>query len=412
MIISLIILSLLLFFSAFLSCSETALFSLSVFTLRSYKFDPDGRKRLISYLLEKPKDLLVTILILNTLCNVLVQNTVSNIFGLASSWFLKVGVPLVLTLFLGEVIPKSIAITNNKAVAYKVSPYLSFVAKILGPIRRVVTFITTYFSRIMFFFIKKENPLSMDELHFIIESSKKTGVLNVDEAELASGYLDLQEAIVREIMRPKEEIVFYDIDAPFSKLIEMFVDKKCSRVPVCKGGLEKVLGIISVTDFFINFDDSLSAEGLTKMLKKAFYIPESTNGCDLLKTMRENKEQFALVVDEYGNVAGLITQEDLMETVVGEIEDVRDTKMHYSRPSPDVIIAEGKMELAEIEDLFETQFERRSSVVTIGGWLTDELEKIPQTGDKYYKNDFLFYILEASPQKVNLVYIRRMKRKR
>jgi putative hemolysin len=410
--ISLILLILLLLFSAFLSSSETALFSLSVFTLKAYKYDPDNRKRLISHLLEKPKDLLVTILILNVLCSVLVQNTTSNIFGIYSGWLLKVGIPLILTLFLGEVIPKSIAITNNKAVAYAVSPSLSFVALALGPLRKIITFLTSYLSRFMFFFIKKENPLSTDELHYIIENSKKTGVLNIDEAELAAGYLDFQESNVREIMRPKEEIIFYNIDTSMDRLIELFVNKKCTRAPVCKGGLDKILGIISVTDYFANLDDVSSTEDLIKILKKPFYIPETTKGWDLFKIMRENKEQFAVVVDEYGSVVGLITQEDLIETVIGEVEDQRDFKAIYSRPSSDVIIASGKMELMEIEDIFETSFERKTSAVTIGGWLTDELEKIPQAGDKYFKDDFLFYILEADPQKVNLVYIRKVKRKK
>ena len=121
---SIFLLILLLIFSAVLSSSETAFFSLSTFTISSYKIDPDNRKKLIGRLLDKPRELLVTILILNTLSNVLVQNTVSDIFGNYPSWLLKVGLPLVLTLFFGEVIPKSIAIMNNKTTSYKVAPFI------------------------------------------------------------------------------------------------------------------------------------------------------------------------------------------------------------------------------------------------------------------------------------------------
>ena len=407
--ISIFLLILLLMLSAVLSSSETALFSLSTFTISSYKFDPDNRKKLVGHLLEKPRDLLVTILILNTLCNVLVQNTVSDLFGNYPSWLLKVGLPLILTLFIGEVVPKSIAITNNKAISYKVAPFIAFISRILGPIRRILTFVTGYISRFMFFFIKKENPLSTDELYYIIDSSKKTGVLNIDESELAAGYLDLQESIVKEIMRPQDEIIFYNVKQPLTKLIDIFADQECSRVPVCDGGLDNILGVISVTQFFLHQEYILSIDDLIKVLKKPFYIPETTNGWDLLSKLRENNEEIAIVVDEYGSVAGLLTQEDLMEMVIGDIEDLRDTKQLYTRPSNDVIIADGKTELTDIEEIFDVEFLRTTSSVTVGGWLTDQIERIPKAGDKYMNDDFLFYVLEAEPQKVNLVYIRRLK---
>lgn len=409
---SVLLLILLLIFSAFLSSSETALFSLSTFTLSSYKFDPDNRKKLISHLLDKPRELLVTILILNTLSNVLVQNTVSDIFGSYPSWLLKVGIPLVLTLLIGEVLPKSIAITNNKAIAYKVAPSIALIARILGPLRKIVTIITGYVSRLMFFFLKKENPLSTDELYYIIDSSKKSGVLNIDETDLASGYLDLQESIVKEIMRPKDEIIFYNIDEPLTRLIDIFSVKECTRVPICQGGLERILGVVSVTDFFLNQEGIISSADLIKILKKPFYIPETTKGWDLLSRLREFNEQIAIVVDEYGSVAGLVTQQDLMELVIGEIEDLRDARQLYTRPSNDVIIADGKMELVDIEEIFDVEFERTTSSVTIGGWLSDRFEKIPQAGEKYMNEDFLFYVLEAEPQKINLVYIRRLKNKK
>ena len=410
--ISIFLLILLLIFSAVLSSSETAFFSLSTFTISSYKIDPDNRKKLVGRLLDKPRELLVTILILNTLSNVLVQNTVSDIFGNYPSWLLKVGLPLVLTLFIGEVIPKSIAIMNNKTISYKVAPFISWISRILGPVRKSLTLITGYISRFMFFFLKKENPLSTDELYYIIDNSKMAGVLNVDESELASGYLDLQESTVREIMRPKDEIVFYNVNEPLSKLIGFFADQEYSRVPVCEGGLEKILGVISITQFFLRQEEISSSYDLMKVLRKPFYIPESTNGWDLLIKLREKNEQLAIVVDEYGSVVGLLTQEDLMEIVIGEVEDLRDSKQLYTRPSNDVIIADGKMELIDIEEVFDVEFLRTSSCVTIGGWLTDRLEKIPQAGDKYINEDFLFYVLEADPQKVSLVYIRRLNNKK
>lgn len=403
-------LALLLFFSAFLSFSETALFSLPSFTLRSYKYDPDLRKRLIAHLLESPRELLVTIMMLNILANILVQNTVSSIFGEFSSWLLKVGVPLLLTLFIGEIIPKSIAIGNNKAIAYRVAPIIAFVARITSPIRKVFTHITEYISRLLFFFLKKEKPISTDELQHIIASSKETGVLNFDETELISGYLDLEDAYVKEKMRPKDEILFYNINDPLPEMIHLFVDLKCSRLPVCDGGLEKILGVLSVKSFFFNQEKIKASKDLIAILEKPFYVPETIKGTDLLQKLREHHQKLALVVDEYGSISGLITQEDLMETVIGEIEDQRDTKELYVRSSNDVLIVSGKLELSDFEDIFDTELKNKSSAVTLGGWLIEQFEDIPQSGEKFVNEDFLFYILEADEKTIKRVYIRRLKK--
>ena len=156
--LSIIVLVILIFFTAMLSGAETALFSLSKFTLKSYKYSKDKRKKTVHKLLSKPRDLLVTILMLNILSNVLVQNTFSNIFGNFQSFVLKVGVPLLLILLFGEIIPKSLAITNNKKISAAVSPIIFFIYKILGPIRVFFTFITSYISRFLFFFFKKGTP--------------------------------------------------------------------------------------------------------------------------------------------------------------------------------------------------------------------------------------------------------------
>ena len=154
--ISIIILIFLLTFSAFLSSAETALFSLSPFTLRSYKYDESNRKKLIARLLDRPRELLVTLMMLNILGNILIQNTVSNFFTNINSWLLKVGLPLLLTLFIGEIIPKSIAIGHNKSVSHFVAPFIAFIARILGFLRKIVVSITTFISRFMFFFLKRE----------------------------------------------------------------------------------------------------------------------------------------------------------------------------------------------------------------------------------------------------------------
>lgn len=402
----------LILFSAFLSGSETALFSLSSFTVRSYKQDPDLRKRLIHHLLQNPRELLVTIMMMNVLANILVQNTVSNLFGEFSSWTLNVGVPLLLTLFFGEIIPKSLALPNNEQIAYRVAGPVAKLARFLGPIRTRLTELTSYISRFLFFFFGKEKAISPEELEHALKTSQAKGIMHPEEAQIINGYLDLQEALVKELMRPREEILYYNIEDPIEKLYALFTDEECSRVPVCEGDLDNLLGMISTRRFFLYSDQIQKAEDLKKILKKPFFIPESTKALHLFRLLRQKGESIAMVVDEYGSISGLITQEDLIEEVVGEIADRRDSKLRYTRSGEDVIIASGKLELKEIEDLFGITLESASNAVTIGGWLTEQMGDIPRAGTRYATDDLLFYILASDPNRVRRVYIRSLHPKR
>jgi len=405
----LIFLIIFLVLSAFFSASETALFSLSSLTLRSYLYEKDNRKKLIAHLLKSPRDLMVTILMLNIFANILIQNVVSSIFTNYSSWMIKVGVPLVLVLFFGEVIPKSIAIVHNARVAYLASPYIAFVFRILKPVRIVLTTITSFISRFLFFFLKKEKPLSINELKHLLLTSEKTKVLNKDETDLLSGYLELYEAPVKEKMRPKDEIQFYNIHDSISNLISLFFDKKISRVPVCSDGLDNLIGILSLERFYHLKEKSQINEEIKKFLKKPYYVPETMNCLQLFFSMRQKKESMAIVVDEYGAIQGLISDEDLIEEVIGEIKDFKDQKPVYTRSGDNIIISGGKMELDLFEKIFGISLESKTKAVTLGGWLIEQLGDIPQAGAKYVTDDFLFYVLAASPNRIQRIYVRKLK---
>lgn len=394
--------------SGSVSASETALFSLSSMKVKVFKEDEDKRKRLVASLLSHPRDLLVTIMILNILFNILAQNVVSSIFGDFSGWLLNVGVPLALTLIFADMIPKSLAIPNNEVIAYRSASLLNFAQRLLLPLRRVLTGFTGVLSRVMFFFLKREKDISIDELRHALKTGTSFGVLNEDEAELVRGYLNLQESIVKELMRPREEVIFFDIQEPLTKLIHLFVDQECSRIPVCNHDLEKVAGIMTSRLFFLHRHELQTSSDLLPILEKPFFVPESMSARVLLKQMYENKRSIALVVDEYGSVSGLITLEDLVEVVVGEIADRRDEKSRYTRSGEDVIIASGKLELAEFEEIFDVSLESENNMVTLGGWLTEQLGDIPKSGAKYMASGFLFHVLAADPTRVRRIYVRRL----
>ncbi len=397
------------YFSAYFSAAEIALFSLPSMKIKSYQVDADKRKQLIAKLVLHPRDLLVTVFMLNTLVNILIQNMTSHLFGSLSGWGLRVGVPLVLTLVLGEILPKNIALQNNLLIAYKVAPSINFLQNLLAPLRKWIVAVTDPISRVLFFFLKKEEPITREELEHMLEDSQKNGILQPDEAELVQGYLDLQEAQVNELMCPRAEMIFFDIEEPLSKLIYLIVDQKCSRVPVCSGSMENVLGIITAYQFFLHSPTLVSSSDLIPLLTKPFFVPETTPARLLLRRFDQKNEVMAIVVDEYGSVSGLITHEDLIEVVVGQIIDKRDQHALYTKAGTHVIIASGKLELSDFAEIFQVdELPNPGNKMTVGGWLIDQLGDIPKSGAKYESQGFLFHVLSADPNRVRRLYIRKL----
>lgn len=406
-IVLIFILFALIFMSGFFSASETALFSIPSTKIKAYQHSNIPVRRLIAKLVLAPRDLLVTVFMLNTLVNILIQNTASHMFGEAAGWTLKVGVPFFLMLFVGEIIPKYIGLQNNIKLADIVTPSINYLQNLLTPIRSLIVRITVPISRIMFFFLKREESISKEELKHVLKTSQEHGVLEPDEAELIWGYLNLQEATAKQLMRPREDILFYDIHDPLSKLIHLFVDKECSRLPVCDKSIDNVLGIISVRQFFLHRDTIHDNQTLLKHLVRPLYIPETTPARTIAKQLEANNTVLALVVDEYGSISGVITSEDLVEVVIGDIADQRDEEKLYIKAGNNEIIASGKLELSEFNEIFHSQLISKNNQKTIGGWVIEQLEDIPKSGTRVELEHFLFQILAADPNKIRRLYIRK-----
>jgi CBS domain containing-hemolysin-like protein len=333
----------------------------------------------------------------------------SDLFDAYNSWWLKVCVPLAITLIFAEVLPKSIALPRNTKVAAIAAPWIDRFARWLKPIREPLTKITSFISRFVFLFMKKETEISSEELRHVLKTSEESGVLMKEESELINGVLDLKHSTVREHMRPREEIVFYDVHNPLDQLLNLFVDQEITRVPVCDGKLENLLGIISARHFLLNREQIKNSTELVSFLKKPTFVPETIKAWALLGTLRERNESLAIAVDEYGSITGLITQEDLIEAVIGEISDRRDVKSLYTR-SGEEVIASGKLELSEFEEIFGIPLKSKENIVTLGGWLIEQLGDIPIAGTKYATDDFLFYVLAADPNRIRRIYVRRLRK--
>ena len=400
---------LLTFGSGFFSSCEVAFFSLSKMQIHACHDDSHPRNRLIAQLLLRPRDLLVTVFMLNTLVNVLLQNVASDLFGAFAGWELKVGVPLAITLVLGEIIPKNIGIEKNRALAYLVAPTINWLQNAIAPLRRWVIKVTTPVSRLLFFYLKKSAAISKDELQHALSTSTANGVLSRDEANLARGYLNLYDITVKEVMRPKDAILFYLTTEPLTKLIYLFSDQQCSRVPVCDGDLQKPLGVMAATTFFLECQKLSDPHALVPFLEQPFFVPESIPVKKILQRLTKHPEKLALVINEYGAISGLLTDEDIAELVVGEISDLRDNDSLYSLNAEGELICDGRLELNDFNSLFGVALASKVNVVTVAGWLIEQMGTIPKAGSHYNCCGLVFQILAADPNKIKRIYIRKQR---
>lgn len=381
--------------------------------VRSFRISSETRRKLVADLLQRPGDLLVTLMILNVMVNLLIQNVVSSLFGDKAGWGQSVGIPLCLTLVFGEVIPKSLAIASNEAISQKVASFFSQVRKAITPVRVLLVAVTSHVARFLFFFLKRESEISptisLAELKHALDASRQYDLLSEEEARLMKGYLSLEEATAKELMRPRQEILYHDLQDPLSELIELMVDKKCSRVPICRGSLDEVVGVLESRDFFLHRDRILQSEELSRYTTKPFFVPETLSGRTLLRQIYDRKEALALVVDEYGLITGVISLQDLVDMVMGEMgERPPDEKTLYTRSGSDVIIASGKMELIDLEQVFQVDLPSPSHMATIGGWIIEHLGDIPTNGVQFSYGSLFFHILAADPSRVRRVYVRKL----
>ncbi len=409
MTIIFLILVFLIFCSGYFSASETALFSLPETKIKGFAAGKDPRQRLIAKLVLDPRSLLVTVFMMNTLVNILIQNTTSHMFGEAANWGLKVGIPFVLMLLFGEIIPKYIGLQNNQQIAYAVAPSINLMQNILAPIRTLIINITVPVSRALFFFLRPESKISKEELKHVLKTSEEHGLLQKDEAELIAGYLNFQDATIKELMRPRDDILYYDINEPLSKLIDMFVKQECSRIPVCDKSLDNILGIISARQYFLHRASIKCGQDLKDHLIKPIYVSETSSAKALALQLNHSNQVLALVVDEYGSISGLISQEDIVEQVIGDISDLRDAKKLYTMNNPNEIISSARLELEIFNTIFNVNLVSKAHMMTIGGWLIEQLDEIPKTGAKFKIQNFMFQILAADRNRIRRLFIKKLK---
>ena len=314
----------LLFLSAFFSASETALMSISKLRVRHMIEEKVKGAELVGQLVQNPGKLLGAILVGNNVVNIgasaLATVLAIQFFG-SKGVGIATGIMTLLVLIFGEITPKSLAAAYSERVAISVSKVIFVIIKILNPIIIILSFVTGFILRIFGVKIDTKKPfITEDELRTMVDVGHEEGVLEVEERKMIHNIFQFGDSQVKDAMVPRTDIAAVDVRSSYEDLLELFKREQYSRMPVYRNTIDNIIGILHVKDMFF-LDKRMEEFDIEKNLRKTYYTFESKRIAELFEEMRKKRLQMAVVADEYGGTAGIITMQDLVEEIFGDIGD-------------------------------------------------------------------------------------------
>ena len=397
----------LLCFSAFFSATETAFFSLTREEVNRFGKSNSKSERLVHALLKTPKHLLTTILLGNMLANI---GFYCASYGFAQKiaaespysgiWVAGTvcACSLLTIIIMGEVIPKNIAVKIPDQYSRWAAMPIYLFDKIFLPFRIILTSIINSISKVFDKGGGDEKCVTIDELKMLVEFSEKQGIVDQEERSMIHGILDFKRAQIKEIMLPRVDMKLFDIADPVQELIELARETKETKFPIYEETPDNIIGMVHAKDIFLNPDVQLK-----DILKPVQFVPEPKSIEGLLRQFRREGSQLAIVVDEHGGTAGLITLEDIIEEIVGEIQDEHEKPREtIDKIDENKYLISGNLSLRDWSDTFGIEIEPMG-VDTIGGLVIALLEHIPQKGDSVKYEDYIFTVEGVRKRRVTSI---------
>lgn len=414
-IIGFVVLIVLLFCSAMISASEVAFFSLKPSQLAASKGKVSKSVELIQLLLDRPKRLLATILIANNFINVgiVVLSTYLTIqlFNQVEfpilAFIIQVVVITSLILIVGEIIPKIYA--NQKALfmAKFLARPLQSLVKLFYPISSILVRSTNFIDKQI---TRKGHQISRSELTEAIEITSDEDAPE-DERKILQGIVKFGDIEVSEIMKSRTDVIAVDIEVKFHKLLKIIRESGYSRIPVFKETFDKIEGVLYIKDLLLQLEKGPNYQW-QKLIRQAFFVPENKKINDLLKEFQEKKIHLAIVVDEYGGTSGIVTLEDVLEEIVGEISDefdATDDEIPFTKISEELYLFEGKTMINDFCKVIEIGDEIFDEVKgdsdSLAGLILEIEGKIPKKGEKTIYRNFTFTIEAVDRRRIKQILI-------
>lgn len=415
MVFMIILIGILVLFSAFFSSCEIAYSSVSRIRLKKESEEGNKKATAAMKIIDNYSVALSTILIGNNLVNIFIQSLGTLVFihyfGEELGQIYSIVILTVVVLIFGEIIPKALANKYSHSLALVYPKIYNFFWIIFYPITFVVNkFIGITVNRIV---PKEVTPTATDEeLISIAEELEEEGVIDSDDAELIISAIDFCDVTAHEIMIPRVDVFAIDIDDDQKDILANEEIFRFSRVPVYEDTIDNIIGILNTTSLMkkILLGEEIN---LRNMLDEPMYVHKTKHISNILTELKENNKHLSIVVDEFGGMMGIVTMEDIVEELVGDIFDEMDeVVLDYKEVAPNIYEVDGDMNIYdffELVDYDDREFE--SEYTTIGGWCTEVLEKFPQVGDTFEFANLKLTIIDAETMRVGMVRVEVLERK-
>lgn len=410
LLIRFIVLILLLILSAFFSSAETALTTVNKIKLKTMEDDGNKKAAGVLKVISRPKKMLSAILIGNNIVNLsassLATTLAIDIFGSVGAG-IATGILTLLILIFGEITPKSLATTYSTSLSLVFAPVISGLMWILTPAITIINFLSGLIIKL--FGIDpdfKDDSITEEEIRTMVDVSHKNGEIEGDERTMIHKVFDFSDACAKEVMIPRIDMTMIDADISYQDLITVFKEDMYTRIPVCTPDTESVIGIVNMKDFLgLNPGDDFN---INNYIREVYFTYEMKNVSDLFDEMREESATVSIVLDEYGDLAGMITMEDLLEEIVGEIRDEydEDEEDPIIKLSPREYQVLGSMNLEDLCDIIPLGF-TSEDYDTIGGYIVGAFDHFPNAGETYVsENGAIIRVLSVDKKRITKLRIK------
>ena len=388
-VIQVVILFTLLLLSGFFSSAETSLSTVNRVRMRNLIEEGNKRAVTVEKVLDNYGKMISTILIGNNIVNISASSLATTLA--ITTWGdyavgIATGILTILVLMFGEILPKTIAKVHSEKLALSYAPIIHFLMIVLTPVIYIVNLLSNSILKLLKLDPNKKTAMTETELKTYVDVSHEDGVIESEEREIIYNVFDFSDAVAKDIMIPRIDMVTADMNASYEDLITLFRNSMYTRIPVYQDDKDNIIGQVNIKDFIlVTNKDSFS---ISDILRDAYFTYEFKKTSDLMLEMRQQMHNMAFVLNEYGACVGMITMEDLLEEIVGEIRDEYDgeEEEYIQKIATNTYLVEGSMKLDDINDALGTNLDSEA-YDSIAGIVIEILDRMPEAGDEVTTSD-------------------------
>ncbi|MBS5652949.1 MAG: HlyC/CorC family transporter [Eubacterium sp.] len=404
------ILFILLLLSAFFSSAETALTTFSRVRLRMLVDEGNKRAIILDQVLNNSRKMLSSVLIGNNIVNLTASSITTiftqRVFNLSWAVSLGVGVITLAIIIFGEIIPKTVASLHAESLSLKYAPVIKFIMTVLTPVIFILNVFSSFILKIFRVNVNlNSTSITEDELRTIVGVSQEEGIIEEDEMDMINNVFDFGDACAKDIMVPKVDITMVPVDISYTELLEVIKEDKFTRMPVYKENTDNVVGILNIKDMLLN-GVNRSNFNMSELMREPYFTHEKEELGDLLMEMRNKEPGMCIVLDEYGQTEGLITLEDIVEEIIGDIHDEFDEAEDkvIRQVGENEYIVEGSINLDDFNDQLDTDIDSED-YESLGGLIIEHLDRLPNKGDSVEIDNCKLTVIKMDDKRIDLVKV-------